>query len=306
MRPSLATSYCLAWLTCAGPISALSAAEPVAAAPTNFVSLPFQLQRGHVMLPTRLQGTNELSLLLDTGYGMTMLHPELVEAAGLRRTGRITIVGIAGEEPASVFEGPEFAFAGFTWKPRRVAALLADNQGRSRRRDGVLGSGFFRRFVVEIHSRDKTVALHEPDRYVYSGAGEVLPLTFKSTTPIVEALIRLPDESETRAQLEVDTGCDGGLCLGRHFVEAHQLSATNTPTGTGERVGVGGGTRTRRGRLPQLRLSRLTVERPSANFFLEGSPSDPPLAGHIGWDVLRQFKVVFDYRRQRMILEEVK
>jgi predicted aspartyl protease len=258
------------------------------------------------MLPTRLQGTNELSLLLDTGYGMTMLHPELVEAAGLRRTGRITIVGIAGEEPASVFEGPEFAFAGFTWKPRRVAALLADNQGRSRRRDGVLGSGFFRRFVVEIHSRDKTVALHEPDRYVYSGAGEVLPLTFKSTTPIVEALIRLPDESETRAQLEVDTGCDGGLCLGRHFVEAHQLSATNTPTGTGERVGVGGGTRTRRGRLPQLRLSRLTVERPSANFFLEGSPSDPPLAGHIGWDVLRQFKVVFDYRRQRMILEEVK
>jgi predicted aspartyl protease len=286
-------------------MSALSPAKPVAAVPTNSVSLPFQLQRGHVMVPARLQGTNELSLLLDTGYGMTMLHPELVQAAGLRRAGRITIVGIAGEEPAGVFEGPEFAFAGFTWKPRRVAALSADNQGRSRRRDGVLGSGFFRRFVVEIHSRDKTVALHEPDRYVYSGAGEVLPLTFKSTTPIVEAVIRLPDDSETKAQLEVDTGCDSGLCLGRHFVEAHQLTATNTPRRTGERVGVGGGTRVRKGSLPRLRLGRLTIERPSANFFLEGSPSDAPLAGHIGWDVLRQFKVVFDYPRKRMILEPV-
>lgn len=282
------------------------AAEPSAAVATNPVVVPFQLQHGHIMVPARVNDTNALSLLLDTGYGMTMLHPDHVQASALRRTGRISIVGIAGEEPAGVFEGPTFDFSGTIWKPRRVAALSADNQSRSRRRDGILGSSFFRRFVVEINSRHKTVSLHEPGQFTYTGPGEIVPLSFKDTTPIVDASVRLPDGSEVKAQMEVDTGCDGGLCIGKHFAEAHQLAPTNNPARTGGRVGVGGSTRTRSGHLPQLRLGKVAIEKPAASFFLEGSPSDPPLAGHIGWELLRDFKVIFDYSRKRMILEAVK
>ena len=307
MEKSAATLRCFAWLLCSAVYPGLSAraAEPSAAVTTNSVVLPYLLQRGHIMVPARLNGSNALSLLLDTGYDLTMLHPDHVESAALKRTGRITIVGIAGEEPAGVFEGPVFDFSGVIWKPRRVAALSANNQGRSRRRDGVLGSGFFRRFVVEINSRDKTITLHEPGSYTYSGPGEVLPLTFKGTTPVVEASIHLPDQSDIKAQLEVDTGCDGAICLGKPFVDAHQLAPTNGLARTGGRVGVGGGTRTRPGHLSQLRLGKLAVENPSASFFLEGSPVDAPLAGHIGWELLRDFKVIFDYARKRMILERV-
>jgi len=275
----------------------------VIAAPTNQVTIPFELRRGHVMVPSRVNGSNDLSLLLDTGYGMTMLGGNHVEAWGLKRTGRITIVGIAGEEPASVFEGPEFDFAGLTWKPRRVAAFTATDGGRSRRRDGILGSGFFRRFVVEVDSRDRQITLHQPEGFKYSGAGEAIPLTFKGTTPIVEALVKLPDGSAVKAGFEVDTGCDGALCLGRHFMEVHRLAASASGSNAG-RVGVGGGTRTRSGHLPELRLGNITIQKPAANFFLEGSPVDAPLAGHIGWELLREFKVVFDYSRKRMMLEK--
>jgi predicted aspartyl protease len=305
MHKSAATIQCIARLLFAAllPVVSTRAAESPAGVATNSVVLPFQLQRGHIMVPARLNGSNALSLLLDTGYDMTMLHPDYVQSAALRRTGRISIVGIAGEEPAGVFEGPEFDFSGLTWKPRRIAAFSGDNPGRSRRRDGVLGSGFFRRFVVEINSRNKTITLHEPVNYSYSGPGEILPLTFKSTAPVVEASIRLPDQSDIKAQLEVDTGCDGALCLGKHFVDAHQLAPTNSLARTGGRVGVGGGTRTRPGHLSQLQLGKLTIEKPSASLFLEGSPVDAPLAGHIGWELLRDFKVIFDYAGKRMILE---
>jgi hypothetical protein len=30
---------------------------------------------------------------------------------------------------------------------------------------------------------------------------------------------------------------------------------------------------------------------------------DAPQAGHIGWELLQRFKVIFDYPRRRMILE---
>ena len=257
------------------------------------------------MVPARVNNSVSLSLLLDTGYSMTMLNADHAEAFSLRRVGRITIVGIAGEEPANVFEGPTFDFAGAIWKPRRVAAMAADSERRSRRRDGILGSGFFKRFVVEIDFGNKALTLHEPDTYRYSGTGEVLPLTFKSSTPIVDTSIQLPNHAPVKARFEVDTGCDGWLCIGHPFLLANQLAPTNTAS-PDARFGVGGGTRTRSGHLSQLQLGKLTIDHPPADFFLEGSPVDPPLAGHIGLELLRGFRVIFDYARQRMILEPKK
>jgi predicted aspartyl protease len=279
-----------------------SATPAPATSATNPVVLPFVIRRGHVMVPARVHGSNELSLLLDTGYGMTMLHPDHVEAFGLRRTGRITIVGIAGEEPAGVFEGPVFDFAGTTWKPRRVAALASDGQPRARQRDGILGSGFFKRFVVELDSLRKTITLHEPDTYRYAGDGELLPITFKSSTPIVEASVRLPNGAEVKAEFEVDTGCDGALCIGKHFVETHQFAPPGNSDSDGRR-GTGGSTRVRNGHLPRIALGKVIVNKPAASFFLEGSPAEAPRAGHIGWDLLQGFKVIFDYSRKQMILE---
>ena len=269
------------------------------------VTVPFETRRGHVMVPTRVNGTNQVSLLLDTGYSMTMLHADHVAAAALKPSGRsITVVGIAGEEQANIFEGPEFGFEGWTWRPRRIGAFPSERSSRSRRRDGVLGSGFFRRFVVEIDSSRKRLTLHEPQSFESSGAGEALPLSFRGSTPIVNAVVKLPSGSEVRASFEIDTGCDGALCVGKHFVEAHGLAASS---GTeGGRVGVGGRTPVREGRLPQLRLGKLSIDQPAANFFLEGSPVDAPLAGHIGWELLKDFRVVFDYSRKRMILERIK
>jgi len=233
---------------------------------------------------------------------MTMLHRDHVSALGLRRTGRMTIVGIAGEEPADVFEGPLFGLGGFSWQPRRVAAF--GEGGRTRRRDGILGSGFFRRFVVEIDPGRQQISLHEPSVYRYAGRGQVLPIRFSGDTPVVETKVRLPNGSEVAAAFEVDTGCDGVLCLGKHFVAAHQLAPTNALSpGEGVRAGVGGGVRTRRSHLPRIQLGELFVERPAADLFLEGSPVDPPLAGHIGWEFLRPFHIIFDYSRRQMILE---
>lgn len=33
------------------------------------VTIPFEVRRGHVMVPVAMNATNKLSLLLDTGYG---------------------------------------------------------------------------------------------------------------------------------------------------------------------------------------------------------------------------------------------
>lgn len=268
---------------------------------TNSLVVPFKEERGHVMISARLNSGDPVSLMVDTGYGVTMLHPDWTDKLSLRRRGKVTIVGIGGEEDADMFEGVVFDFGGLIYSPRRVAALPSDRE-RPRRRDGVLGSGFFRRFVVQIDSVAKTVTLHEPIAFEYRGKGEVLPITFRRDTPTVEASILLTNGQIVPARFELDTGCDGGLCLASDFVAAHNLSDPET-TRRSRRSGIGGGRGTESGTVPELRLGKLSVIKPSASFFIEGSPSDPGMAGHIGWDVLQRFKVTIDYEHRRLILE---
>jgi hypothetical protein len=279
------------------------AAELSRMLPTNIITLPFELVGGRVLVPARVNGSDAMSVMLDTGYSIDMLSGQIAEKLGLKRNGQITIRGIAGEEKAALFEGATFGLSGAKYSPRRVAALSAGYQRRWRKRDGILGAGFFRRFVVEIDFRARKFSLHEPESFRSTGLGEVIPLTFNDSTPVVEGAILLPDRAPILGRFELDTGCDGGLCLGSDFVESNHLLEATGETKDAQRTGVGGDTSTRTGHVPKFRLGSLVIEKPLANFFLEGSPVDTGYAGHIGMDVFRRFKVIFDYSRQRMILE---
>src|SRR5580765_6473569 len=163
----------------------VGAAPPIVASPgTESVSLPLEFKRGHIMVAARVNGTNSVWLMLDTGFSITMIDPRLAEILKLRRLRGTTIAGIAGEEQADVFEGPTFELASASYTPRRAAALPSDRNRRARRMEGVLGAGFFRRFVVEIDAKARTSTLHEPKDYKNEGPGEILPLKFTDSTPV--------------------------------------------------------------------------------------------------------------------------
>ena len=49
-------------------------------AQTNAV-IPFEFKRGQIVLPARVNDAGPFSLMLDTGYSLTMLHPESDELA---------------------------------------------------------------------------------------------------------------------------------------------------------------------------------------------------------------------------------
>lgn len=270
---------------------------------TNREPIVIDITSAHarVMVSATINGSKPLSFLLDTGYGINTIHPDLVESLGLKRAGQVTIMGIAGEEKAPTYSGAVFDFGGASYSPRRVASLPSETQTRHRR-DGILGAGFFRRFVVEINSGKNKLTLHEPESFQYDRKGEIIPLEFESDTPIIDATILSPAGLVVRGRFEIDTGCDDSLCLGCDFVETNHL-AGDREISSGVKRGVGGGARIRRGSIPELRLGHFTLDKPSANFFTDGSPAGQGLAGHIGMDALRNYNVIFDYSRKRMILE---
>jgi hypothetical protein len=288
----------------AGGLSILCGALQLLSAdsPKPLTTVPLNLARDRIMVPATLNGSNGLSFMLDTGFSMTMIHPDLPEPLRLRRAGEVTVIGIAGDEKAPTYEGAVFDIGGQNYQPRRVAALASDGN-RRRRRDGILGSGLFRQYVVELDFASRQMSLHAPATYRYAGDGEIVPLQFRRTTPIVSATIPSTNKTPITAEFEIDSGCDSGICLGHPFIQRHGLLDT-ARTEEGGKVGVGGGTSTRSGFLPELQLGRLKVPKPQTDFFLGGFPADDEFAGHIGYGVLKHFKVIFDYSRKQMILEQ--
>lgn len=289
-------------------LTLLMLAQSITAAEATNTSwnVPIEIVRGRAKVPLTVNDdATQRSFLLDSGYGINMIHPKLVEQHSLKRVGSLDIIGIAGREEAGTYAGAKLKLGEAEYTPKRIASLPSDAR-RRRVEDGILGAGFFKRYVVEIDAAEKVMRLYEPKSFEYSGTGEVLKLDFPKDTPVIEAEIVDAKGKAIPARLEIDTGCDGPMCLGSHFVKAHELLDTTENGRDGVRSGVGGGTRVRDGHVAQIKLGKFSLENPRTSFFLEGSPTDETQAGHLGMPALMKFKVIFDYSRKRMILEERK
>lgn len=265
------------------------------------VEIPFTTRDGRVTLPATVNGAGPWRFLLDTGYELVMLNPQPAQQLALRRVGGVTIVGISGEERADRYAGAVFSLGAAQFTPRSVASLPSD--ARRRGRDGVLGSAFFRRFVVEVDWRAGRARLHEPAAFQYTGRGESVPLAFHGEVPVVDAQLTLGAQPAAPARLKIDTGCDGGVCLGSRFVDQHGWQETAKNGAGTTRSGVGGGSQTRQVKLSRVALGNQTAASVSAHLFAGTAPGDAQTAGHLGAEALKQFTVIFDYTRQRMILE---
>ena len=199
-----------------------------------------------------------------------------------------------------MFRGPTFTFGAMEYPTRRIAALPSE---RRKSWDGILGSGFFRRFVVQFQPSAKTLTLHEPRSYQRGDAGHIIPMSIRSGTPVIEAALVLSDGQTVPGRYEVDTGCDGGLCVGRDFAVTNRLHDRIDHLRQSGRRGVGGSAESRAGNIPSLQIGKLRVANPEIHIFASGSPVGPGLAGHIGWEVLEKLSsVTFDYSRKELVL----
>ena len=248
-------------------------------ATADTVTIPIKIRHGDLLVETRINGSDPMEFKVDTGFGISIINPRRAESLKLERVGHMGIIGIAGEEQAETYKGAVFDFNGKSYEPRSIAALPSEANRRWRTRDGILGAGFFRRFVVEIDVPGKRMTLWEPENFVYEGKGEVIPLSFKRDTPIIDAEIVPEGKRAIKGRFEIDTGCDDYVCLGHEFVVANHLLPETDESGRDARRGIGGSAEIRSGRLAELHMGKTVVMKPSANFFMEGSPAGEGQAG---------------------------
>jgi hypothetical protein len=273
-------------------------------------AIPYEINANKIYLPAKVNGVAQCWFILDSGAAFNVVDEDQVKPLGLSLSD-ISAVRGAGEQSVNIATGSavKISLPGVEFQEPQVTVLpvsgsIARYEGR--RVDGLLGYDFFKRFVVEIDYAAQRINLHDPQTYNYRGAGERIPLEINKGHVFVTATLSLPGGKSVEAELLVDTGFRTGLTLNTPFVAEHRLLAS-VPRKIDfvKAVGVGGEYKVAFARIESLRLGRYTIKSPVAGLSraASGVLSGGDYAGIIGAEILRRFKVIFDYSRRQMIVE---
>jgi hypothetical protein len=271
------------------------------------LTLPYKDVDGWVLLPARINGRASIDFVLDTGASVVAIiadertaHLDL-DMRGVHRLGADDdLAAPVGARQDKL----EIDLGGVVLEDQAALAIPAESLDCAGKRtvapfNGVIGHDLFRRFVVEVNRDRHTVTLHDPDTYRYTGRGRIVPARIEGRQPFVDATVTPPGGGSYQAHLHVDSGAGIDLTLFPGTSPAVKAPADGRVR---EACFVGG-------------LATYTVGAP-VDIGLAGAATTTPVEyatgrevvasgqnGRLGARFLAQFNVVFDYARERIILE---
>lgn len=168
--------------------------------------------------------------------------------------------------------------------------------------DGVIGEPLFERYAVTIDYAARLLTFVSNERFQYAGNGVSVPFSRLDEIPTINAAL-----DGITGEFDVDTGARSSLILFAPFIEHYNLRRKYSAVVEGiTGWGVGGPVRSQLARAGSFAVGGIAVKGPIIRLTTQrtGLTATLDKAGLIGPDILRQFRVTFDYAHRRMILDK--
>lgn len=275
------------------------------------VVIPFELLTRHILIKVRINNSDPLWFIFDTGDEDAIVDLKRARSLGLKLQGEVNIGGAGpGSLRGSYVRDASLNVVGLEGNPQPVVLALPLDDLRPRFGhdiDGIIGADFIKQFVVEVDYSARVLRLHNKDRFAYSGSGEIIPIHLNSAGhPSIPAEITVAGRPAIKGEFVIDSGSGAALALHRPFVEQEHLLGQAQKTirllGGG---GAGGKITGRVGRIAELRIGKFQIDNPPTLFSEDkgGAFASSEFDGNIGGQILSKFTVFLDYGRGRIILE---
>jgi hypothetical protein len=284
-----------------------AAQKAVFAGGKHSVTIPLDIDNNIIRMKMRVNGSRELTMIFDTGAGMTAIDEHFVKELGLKTTGdTLDGKGTGGTFTGSYVKSSTLSVDG-AQVPNQPVAAFKIPVPPGFEFDGIIGYDFIAPFVVEIDYQKKTMVLSDPSTYVYRGKGAIIPLDLRGRdTPLVRASMKINGRATFPVNLELDTGADGAFKLNRPASEKWRVQSAFKEVTESHGRGAGGEESRVMVRFASVRFGPFTIKNPPVVLSLDtkGAGAATDNDGIIGGEILRRFKVIIDYSRKRMILEK--
>jgi hypothetical protein len=258
---------------------------------------------GDRLLKVRVNNSSPLNFTIDTGSDVfAILVGRQAKNLGLTSSNnyKVGIAGNLGEIEAATIPSANLTMPGVEALNQRIEVIVSEEVVENESNiDGVLGLEFLKKFIVEIDFEAQTVSFFAAEKYQYKGTGEVIPIKIKDGAPMVHLQMTTTGGKSIEDDFEVDNGMGATLVFKTPAVKKYGLIAAMPTIPAPIDIEAGGEYKRRFGRLKSLRLGHFVIENPTVSLSenVEGE------GGTLGEEILRRFKVIFDFSHHRMILE---
>ena len=262
----------------------------------NSAELPFEDYGGHLYLQGKLNGTSTKDLILDSGAADFFVSESQAKALKLTpQSAKISNVS--------------WGLGALTLQDRN-SAVLSKTEGEGleqyfgRRISGIVGYELFEQLVVEVDFQHHILRFHRPKTYQYSGPGHRIPLLIEGDRPYINATITPYGYPARAGKLMIDLGSNAALSLTAGCGFEQKLIAAAPRTLRRNLATIKGSNEIVLGRVQTVQLGTIQIQQPTAIFGkTQATENCDRLNGKIGYQILRQFKVILDYPHRQLILE---
>lgn len=284
----------------------------------TFTRIPFQLHSNLIIVPVQINGSDTLHFILDTGVSSIIVtDPKAIKRQSLKLTRRVKLTGAGeGEQlTATVAIGNTLRMAGMRANHQNIVVLDEDILKLSEYVGvpvhGIFGYELFNNFVVSIDFQAREIILMTPKSYRYrKSKGDRYPITIQDTKPYINVTAVTEGQKTLPLRVLLDTGAGHALLLDRtRNPESLPLPAKVIRAQLGR--GLNGVINGNLGRIQKVQLGRYELTDILASFpdslsFGMKLVNAPERQGNVGCELLRRFRVTFNYAEQYIVLKPVR
>jgi hypothetical protein len=274
------------------------------------VRIPVEIQNNIVLIPLRVNGSFEMSFILDTGVRTTILTESVISNfLQLDSVTRVRVRGLGDGEAIDAYMARNVGISlpGANGRGMHLIILpegmISFSGMFGKPVYGIIGYEVFGQFTVEINYAQKYIVLHDPFHYKPRGKWAELPIDIRNGKPYAMADLIDHRGERIRSRWLIDTGASMGVSL---FDEGLPLPGRSVEAFLGQ--GLSGSVYGRLGRSQALEFAGFRLERVITGYPEPGSLNlalgDSTWYGNIGAEIISRFQAVFDYTNGRVLLRK--
>ena len=279
--------------------------------------IPFKFRSNLIIIPIQINGSDTLNFILDTGVANTIItDPTALDKTKLDLKRKMMIEGLGDGKMISGHTAIGNSLSMQHMQVNQHNMLVLDEPITSLSGyagmpiHGIIGYEIFNSFVVTLDFARKEMLLSVPSKYKYSSkSGDKLPIQVENTKPYLTTDARISGKDYKGLRLMIDTGAGNALLI--DHTAQNQISLPASVIEPREGLGLNGAVRGSLGRIDGIRLggnelANVLTSFPDSIAYGLKIEDRNNRQGSIGCDMLRRFKITFNYPEKYVIFKPIK
>ena len=260
---------------------------------TRSETIPISIRHGMLHLNGRLNSSEELDLIFDTGAETGLLYPSAArKGAGLQLDGTTSNVGTGGATLRRTSSDNRLQISGLVWEHEPVIHV----EKQAGKADGLVGCTLFDGKVIEI-DYDRMVMIVQDALPASAAEFAKTPIVFSGALPAVAVGLN-GNGLKTSGLFILDTGGTGTMNVNQAFATGRGLRGAFQKVGKSASRGLGSAAICNEVvRVPELTLAGFTIRNVPIHVELPSDGNQAPPGGVVCMEVLKRFNTILDYRR---------